>query len=378
METPEEWVAVPVGIVVALSGLGFVTYDSYYAGARVGIFPVTPSGVILFCAALGTVLAGAWLLLARPANEHVLRLLVWWAGGMALTLFMSTALLHNQSQRGVSLVAPFGVRLNSVTVGSTGGLLFAYLYTKAEQNAEALAEEHDRLRREQERLGVLHRMIRHDIRNDMAVALGWSDLLGETASEDQREILDRIRTANEHVVELTELSRNYVAVIVDDDSMELKPIGLAEVLRMELRTCREVYPNAAFTLRTDLPSVCVTANELLSSVFRNVLHNAVQHNDTEAPEVEVAVTQRDDVVRVAISDNGPGVPDERKEVVFGKSEQGIESAGTGIGLYVVNVFVTEYGGSVWIEDNDPTGATVVVELTRSPPGKALAANGLIE
>jgi len=364
MEAPDEWVAVFVGCVVTLTGLVFVVSDGYYASPT-GPIPVDVSSVLLFVTAMGTVLAGVWLLVERPGNEHVLRVLVWWGGGMALTLFMATSLLHHQSQLGVQIMTPDAVRNNSLTVGSTGGLLIAYFYTKANQSTASLATEHDRVRREKERLEVLHRMIQHDIRNDMNVVLGWVDRLGEGASAEQRPTVDQIHAASEHVVELTDLSRDYVAVIVEGDSMELKPMELAEVLRMELQTCADVYPNAEFVVPGDLPSVSVTGNELLSSVFRNLLNNAVQHNDADAPRVEVAVERRSDVVRVTIADNGPGVPEGQKDAVFGKGELGLESAGTGIGLYLVNVLVAEYGGAVWIEDNDHAGSTVVVELHRA-------------
>jgi signal transduction histidine kinase len=67
-------------------------------------------------------------------------------------------------------------------------------------------------------------------------------------------------------------------------------------------------------------------------------------------------------VTVRIADNGPGVPDERKESVFGKGEKGLESDGTGIGTYLVKTLVSRYSGTVWVEDNEPGGAVFVVTL----------------
>jgi signal transduction histidine kinase len=75
---------------------------------------------------------------------------------------------------------------------------------------------------------------------------------------------------------------------------------------------------------------------------------------------EGRVTEGRVVVRVA--DNGPGVPDDRKEAVFGRGEKGLRSTGTGLGLYLVDTLVDSYGGRVRVEDNDPEGAVFVVEL----------------
>lgn len=103
---------------------------------------------------------------------------------------------------------------------------------------------------------------------------------------------------------------------------------------------------------------------MLSSVFSNLFNNAIQHNDSDDPRVEVDVEERDDSVVIAVADDGPGLPDDRRESVFGRGEQGLDSAGTGIGLYLVATLVEQYGGTVWAEDNDPRGTVFNVELAK--------------
>ena len=45
-----------------------------------------------------------------------------------------------------------------------------------------------------------------------------------------------------------------------------------------------------------------------------------------------------------------------------KREQGLDSSGTGMGLYLVDTLVSAYNGEVWIDDNEPEGAIFSVEL----------------
>jgi len=104
---------------------------------------------------------------------------------------------------------------------------------------------------------------------------------------------------------------------------------------------------------------------MLASVFRNLLNNAVQHNDTDAPEVTVTREETDDRIRVRVADNGPGVPDAEKDEIFGKGEKGLDSAGSGIGLYLVSVLTRQFGGDVWVEDNEPRGAVFVERALRA-------------
>uniref|UniRef100_UPI00260BACAD ATP-binding protein n=1 Tax=Halorientalis sp. TaxID=1931229 RepID=UPI00260BACAD len=65
-----------------------------------------------------------------------------------------------------------------------------------------------------------------------------------------------------------------------------------------------------------------------------------------------------------IADNGPGVPDERKDEIFGRGEKGLESSGTGLGLYLVDTLVDRYGGDVYATDSDE-GAEFVIRLQRA-------------
>ncbi|MEE6209478.1 PAS domain-containing sensor histidine kinase [Salarchaeum sp. III] len=219
----------------------------------------------------------------------------------------------------------------------------------------------DQKRREQE-LELLNRIVRHDIRNDMAVVLGWAEMLDDHVDEEGREYLQKILASGEHVVELTEVAREYVETVVSDAAVAVKPVPLRSVLETELSLREESFPEAEFSLENSPPNVEVAANSMLSSVFRNLLNNAVQHSDADTPHIEVSFEVRDNEVEVRIADNGPGIPDDHKDTVFGKGERGLGSPGTGIGLYLVDTLVTEYGGEIWVEDNEPTGAVFVVQL----------------
>lgn len=218
-------------------------------------------------------------------------------------------------------------------------------------------------RREQE-LELLNRIVRHDICNDMTVVLGWAEMLEEHIDDEGEKYLQKILATGEHVVELTNVARDYVETVASNEEFTVEPVPLRSVLNTELSLREESFPGVEFVLQ-DPPDVEVAADSMLNSVFRNLLNNAVQHNDKETPIIEVSCDVRDDDIEVRIADNGPGIPDDQKDVVFGKGERGLGSPGTGIGLYLVHTLVTQYGGEVWAEDNEPTGTIFVVELPRA-------------
>lgn len=220
-------------------------------------------------------------------------------------------------------------------------------------------------KRREEELEALNRIVRHDIRNDMNILLGWARMLEEHTDADGEKHLRKILTAGDHVVELTEIARDYVETLTGNGELSVKPVRLDDVLQKEIDLSRESFPDAEISVSGDIPEVKVMANEMLQSVFKNLLNNAVQHNDNVQPLVDVSCELQDEAVVVRIADNGPGIPDDQKEAIFGRGEKGIDSSGTGIGLYLVETLVEQYKGDISVEDNTPTGSIFSVSLNQS-------------
>lgn len=218
-------------------------------------------------------------------------------------------------------------------------------------------------RREQE-LEALNRILRHDIRNDLSVILGWGELLEEHLDERGQEYLDKILAASNNIVDLTEVARDYAKSVAEGDDMDVRSVSLRDVLREEIDVRRETFPNAEFLLVGDVPDIDVQANELLPSVFQNLLNNAVQHNDKREPRVKTSVTPLGDDVIVRVMDNGPGIPEEVQESLFTDGEKGVDSSGTGMGLYLVQTLVDQYGGEIDVMDNTPTGTVFQITLPK--------------
>lgn len=215
-----------------------------------------------------------------------------------------------------------------------------------------------------EQLEALNRVIRHDIRNDMAVILGWTEALQPHVTEDGQDALDRVLQKSHHVIDLTDITRDFVDSLSGGELAEVKPVPLGVILESELEALRESHADVNVRVPDGLPEVSVRGNEMLSSVFRNLFENAVRHNNEEMPEITVFYEADAERIQLRIADNGPGVPDSQKETIFGKGEKGLESPGTGIGLYLVHTLTRQFGGQVWVEDNEPKGAIFVVELAK--------------
>ncbi|WP_435365644.1 PAS domain-containing sensor histidine kinase [Haloarchaeobius sp. DYHT-AS-18] len=226
----------------------------------------------------------------------------------------------------------------------------------------ARKETEQALREQREELALLNRLIHHDIRNDMAIVNLWLDLLRREFGEH----LERVTTASDHTLRLTDSVRDVVEIITQKDGeLELEPIHLSSALEPEIERVKKSFENTVIEQVGDDTDVMVCANPMLSSVFGNLLNNAVQHCDRPNPELTVRTAHRDGSVVVGIADNGPGIPDDLKERIFDRGTVSLDSEGTGLGLYIAKKLVTAYGGDIWVEDNEPEGSIVFVELQKA-------------
>ena len=226
-----------------------------------------------------------------------------------------------------------------------------------------------KLRERNEELALLNRLVRHDIRDDMALIRGWGRPLYDHVDPDGRENLDRLLDATTHVIELTDTVGDFIEVLHDRESVSLRPIELRATLDSEIEKARTRHEQATIERGGEDGPVYVRATELLSSVFGNLLSNAIQHNDTPEPTVRVVVTADPDVVTVTVADDGSRIPDGKKDAVFGRTEAGLADPDCGVGLYLVDTLVQMYDGAVTVADNQPRGSVFEVTLQRADPAE---------
>lgn len=253
------------------------------------------------------------------------------------------------------------------SAGERYGVVAHFDITERKLAEEGVSETAAEVSRQRDHLALLNQIVRHDIRNDVQLVLTHAELLDDAVPEDERGHLDRVLRQSRHIIELTEAVRDLAEVIVGESEPTLTPVNLGSVLQTEADKVRSSYATAGTEPRitglADVPmDVEVLANEMLSSVVGNLLSNAVIHNDSDEPHVDVSLDTDGDRAVVTIADNGPGIPEAERPSVFGRGEMSIDSPGSGLGLYLVDKLVDLYDGDVWITDSDLGGAAFHVAL----------------
>jgi PAS domain S-box-containing protein len=218
------------------------------------------------------------------------------------------------------------------------------------------------LEQQRDSLTLLNQVVRHDIRNQLMVVESYTELLEDSLPDDQSRTYARtVIEAAKQATEITETAKDVTDVLLQVGN-DRTPMSLRGELSGQIEKVRTDQDRATVSVDGSIHDVTVLADDLLEAVFRNLLTNAVVHNNEDVAEIAVSTRVSDDAVRVSIADNGPGIEDKQKEQIFQEGEKGLESGGTGVGLYLVKTLVDRYGGDVWVEDNEPTGSVFVVEL----------------
>ncbi|MFC7132606.1 MULTISPECIES: histidine kinase N-terminal 7TM domain-containing protein [Salinibaculum] len=217
----------------------------------------------------------------------------------------------------------------------------------------------DEVRREQ-RLEVLNRVLRHNLRNDMTVVKGHLGVAMDADDATRRD--DALRTADDKAEELiatSEKARN-VAEILRNVAGDPIAVDVYDLCADVTESARDSAPGATVHVEGDSPARVETDPDVLAAVVRNLVENAVSHGG-DAPTVTVTVERRaPDLVCVTVADDGPGIPDVELETLQSGTETDLQH-GSGLGLWVVRWGAELLGREVSFETGaDGTTATVCV------------------
>jgi signal transduction histidine kinase len=109
-------------------------------------------------------------------------------------------------------------------------------------------------------------------------------------------------------------------------------------------------------------SCIVLADDAISSVFDNIISNAVIHGNSK--RIDIKIRKIKDYCEIRFIDYGIGIPLEIKSKLFEEGFAYGKNKGTGLGLYIVKKTLERYGGSIEVQDNLPKGAVFILRFRR--------------
>jgi signal transduction histidine kinase len=243
--------------------------------------------------------------------------------------------------------ARFDPRVSTLT--SDGGRTLGHAVT--------LLEVTDREIRQQ-RIQVLNRILRHNIRNDLDVIRARA----EAAADDGRSVERQVETILDVADGLEGLSADArrIEKLIQRSRGTETTVDLAAVVDGVLDTLQPFPSGASVTV--DVDPIQVQLNQgLFRFALRNLVANALEHNDSPDPLVEIRGRVTETGVEVVVADDGPGIPEPELAVLETGSEDPLAHA-TSLGLWGANWAVQTLGGDLSLGTSDLGGAMARIDL----------------
>jgi len=209
---------------------------------------------------------------------------------------------------------------------------------------------------------VLHRMIRHNLRNRLNVIMAGVEDLAERCEGLSAADFERLFRSTSKLQDLADTA-GVLSDIIESHRVEQTVHDVALLLRESADRLDAAYPD--LTVETSAPGqLAVRAGPKLDVAIEQVLENAAEHNDADAPEVRATVEPPTDpggYVTVEIADNGPGIPVQEQTVLLEGRETPLQHS-NGLGLWIVNWIINRSGGTIDFRSNTPRGSRILLRL----------------
>lgn len=211
--------------------------------------------------------------------------------------------------------------------------------------------------------------ISHELRTPLHGILGFASL-----SMDEEGLTPTLSRSLERI------SRNgkTLLTLVDDllDSARINAgtfgvnstrVDVIALVRQLVEDLTAVLDHAGVGVRMTLPDAAVVTGDpvRLAQAFRNVMANAVRFAPRDS-QIDLMLVLGEDGCSLTISDSGPGVQEDERELIFEKFVQGASAktgaGGAGLGLPIARAILRSHGGDIHVEHNEPQGARFVLRI----------------
>ncbi|WP_135363579.1 MEDS domain-containing protein [Halosimplex halophilum] len=218
-----------------------------------------------------------------------------------------------------------------------------------EQTRDVDRFERDIERREQ-RLSVVNRVLRHNLRNDLNVILGRLDWFERSdADPGQAEQIRVIRDAAERLLALSEKARHVDRTL---ESVDHGQVPLLDCIEETVDDLESELPDLRVTLERAPPDAAAAADSVVGLAIREVISVAAERLDDPSVTVSVRTDGPAGVATVDVAATDPFVSQGTRDTLRSGSEESLQHA-VGLSMWVVKWVVESVNGSLRMPSDGP-------------------------
>lgn len=217
------------------------------------------------------------------------------------------------------------------------------------------------------RAELFWRLLRHNLRNEAAIILGYTNQLTAHAKmENVEDLIETIRARGENLGNMAESVKEIEHAVTNTETEYVRRPATATV-RNITNQVGATYPATEISI-SEGEEMWIEINDAFSYALTHAVENAIIHSNEGVPVVNIDVGPSPNTgrVEICIKDTNPVIPDEEIEALFAPTETTNTSHGSGIGLFVMKWCVESLGGEVRFETRTPQGNAVYLYLPPKP------------
>jgi two-component system sensor histidine kinase KdpD len=217
---------------------------------------------------------------------------------------------------------------------------------------------------------VLIGAVSHDLRTPLAtLKVASSTLLeppGPLSEDDVHELYSLFDQETDRLTRLVESLLDMTRIDAGVLEINPAPTPIVTVFDEAVALLRRALEGREIRIEVVDPAPVVEIDTLLVvQVLANLIENAHRHAP-RGTAITLSAEIRNDRVVVAVTDEGPGVPEQEQEAVFDTYMRFDTGGRAGLGLTIVKTFVEAHGESIWVEDVPGGGARFAFTLPLAP------------
>lgn len=219
--------------------------------------------------------------------------------------------------------------------------------------------------RQQHRLQVLNRVLRHNLRNEANLISGHTARLLDQFPGDSGDAIGAAATIERAAADLESLAREAGEIgAVLSSSSQVDVVDSVPLVHGVVEAHRRESPRAE--IRGEFPDeMVVRGNGHLRSAVNSLVENAIEHNPTEEPFVRVSIRPLDPGwAAIRVDDDGPRIPADERDILTGDLEATQTQHGSGLGLWLAKWTAESYGGELRFAESAYGGNSVSLRLPR--------------